>query len=403
MRIGLISQQGITEHDQWGGINSHAKMLSSLLLKQGHHVTFFTASPSNDSEKSKIDNLDLVCLDPDSSIRNGKWVIQLGNAFLSIHENRPFDCIFAEGASAWGLHRLFASLNLPVIACVHNFGLVHFYNIWKEVDNVRSMLYYFSKMVPKIFQGMFFYDIPFLQNSRWVISGSIFNALLLKRFYRIPNSRLRVIHNWVNSSHFVPASADRRETRVKLKIPQDVLTFLLVGSLWRPKGFHIAIHSFCDFLHQSPKAHMLMVGTGPYESQLRRLRDSNGLKEKIDFLGSVPNAELPSIYNSADIFLNPSLISEVLPYVLIEAMSCGLPVIATGLSGNKEAVGNAGLLVPPSDVKSLSNAMLFLAQHPDKRGTLSILARRRALNFFSESVAEEKIFSLLEKTFVTAP
>jgi glycosyltransferase involved in cell wall biosynthesis len=116
----------------------------------------------------------------------------------------------------------------------------------------------------------------------------------------------------------------------------------------------------------------------------------------------VPNAELQSIYNSADVFLSPSLISEVLPYVLIEAMSCGLPVIATGLGGNKEAVGNAGLLVPPGDVKSLSKAMLFLAQNPDKRETLSILARKRVLNLFSESVAENKIFSLLEKTFVTA-
>jgi glycosyltransferase involved in cell wall biosynthesis len=376
-------------------------MLSSLLLKQGHHVTFFTTPPSNDSDKSKVDNLDLVYLESDSARLNGKWVTQLRNAFLSTHENRPLDCIFVEGASAWGLHRLFASLSLPVIAFVHNFGLVHFYNVWKEVDNVRSMLYYFSKTVPKIVQRMFIYDIPFLQKSRWVISGSIFNAVLLKRFYRIPKSRLRVIHNWVNSSHFVPAPSVRRETRLRLKIPQDVLTFLLVGSLWRPKGFHIAIQSFCDFLHQYPKARMLIVGTGPYEPQLRRLQDSNYLKEKIEFLGSVPNGELPSIYNSADVFLSPSLISEVLPYVLIEAMSCGLPVIATELSGNKEAVGNAGLLVPLGDVKSLSNAMLFLARKPEKRERLGDFARERVIALFSEEVALKKMSMILKETFNT--
>jgi glycosyltransferase involved in cell wall biosynthesis len=376
-------------------------MLSSLLLKQGYHVTFFTTPPSNDSHKTRVDNLDLVYLDSGSAGRNGKWITQLSNTFLSIHQKRPLDCIFAEGASAWGLHRLFASLNLPVIAFVHNFGLVHFYNVWKEVDNIRSLLYYFSKTVPKIFQRMFFYDIPFLQNSRWVISGSLFNAVLLEQFYRIPKSKLKVIHNWVNSSHFVPAPSVRRKTRVKLKIPQDVLTFLLVGSLWRPKGFHVAIQSFFDFLRQSPKARMIIVGKGSYEPQLRRLRDSHYLKDKIEFIGSVPNAELPLIYNSADVFLSPSLISEVLPYVLLEAMSCGVPVIATGLSGNKEAVGDAGLLVPPGDVKSLSNAMLFLARNPDKRGTLSILARKRVLNLFSESVAENRILSLLRKTFVT--
>ena len=351
------------------------------------------------ASRQLTDNLALVYVESDSVGETGTWATELINTFLSIHENRPFDCILAEGASAWGLHRLFSALNLPVFAFVHNFGLVHFYNIWKEVDNVRSLLYYLCKTVPRTFYRMIFYDIPFLKNSRWVISGSKFNEALLRRFYRIPKSRLRVIHNWINSSQFTPALSLRQETREKLRIPQNDLTFLLVGSLWRPKGFHIAIKSFNNFVFLFPNAQLLIVGAGSYESYLRQLQTSNHcITNKVRFLGPVPNSELPAIYNSADIFLNPSLISEVLPYVLVEAMSCGLPVIATGLSGNKEAVGHAGILVPPGDIDSLTDAMLFLAKDPEKRKRFGNSARERVIEFFSEEIADRKISLLFKET-----
>lgn len=402
MRIAFISQQGISDHNLWGGINTHAKMLSGLLLKQGHFVTFFTSPESNKNKQQNPDTLELVYIDSPALKRNGKWAFRLCATFLDIHNNTPFDCIFAEGASAWGLRPLFPALKLPVFAFVHNFGIVHFYNTWKEVYNVRSMLSYFSKTIPRIFRRTLLYDVPFLQNSRWVISGSQFNAALLRRFYRIPRSKLRVIHNWINPNHFTPIPSLRNETRSRLSIPQDALTFLLVGSLWRPKGFQIAIKSFNDLLHLYPHAHLLIVGTGPLEGSLKNQAQRNiRLKRRVRFLGNFSNSKLPSIYNSADIFLNPSLISEVLPYVLIEAMSCGLPIIATKLSGNSEAVGKTGLLVPPGDSKSLTDAMLFLAKHPQKRKTFSTLARKRAIALFSEEVAEKRISSLFDLTFGT--
>jgi glycosyltransferase involved in cell wall biosynthesis len=398
MNIALISNQGITETEKWGGINSHAKMISKLLVQHGHHVTFFTAQGADEIVKEKTDGLGFKYLDSNMNNQTETWRKRLSNAFLSLHRNGFFDCVFAEGASAWGLHKTFRELNLPVFAFVHNFGIVHFYNIWKEVDNIRSMVYFFAKTIPKIIHRMLFYDIPFLQNATYVISGSKFNANLLRTCYRIQKSKLKTVHNWVDTRKFKPTTSPKNKTKAKHGIQENDLVFLLVGSLWRPKGFHVAIKSFRRFLDFCPNARLIIVGRGSYEPRLRSLSyENNYLKEKIAFLGPLPNSQLPSIYNTADVFLNPSLISEVLPFVLIEAMSSGLPIVSTNLSGSTEAIGNAGVLVPPGNIKSFTDAMLFLAKHPEKRETFSIMARKRAVKFFSETVAEKKILSLLDE------
>jgi glycosyltransferase involved in cell wall biosynthesis len=409
MRIALISQQGIREDGFWGGINSHAKSLTKILLKLGHDVTVFTAKTSplgpiqHDGENGGLTTFYI------GSVRkNGQnkypdsWIDGLRMTYLSAHRKRPFDCILTEGASAWGLHALFTELMIPVFAFVHNFGIVHFYNIWKEVDNLQSLISYFARTVPRILWRTLYYDFPFLRNSRWVISGSMFNATLLKRFYRIRQSRLRVIHNWIDTEQFSPNLRMRIDTRNRLGIPNDVLVFLLVGSLWRPKGFQIAINSFKYFVEYFPNSRLMIAGRGPYERQLRRLQQTGSLTgDEITFLGLVPNSQLPAIYNAADIFLSPSLLSEVLPYVLLEAMSCGLPVIATKLGGSKEAVGRAGMLVSAGNIKGLTDAMVALARDPETMKSFSIRSRKRALALFSEQKAEEKLSALFDITFRT--
>ena len=95
----------------------------------------------------------------------------------------------------------------------------------------------------------------------------------------------------------------------------------------------------------------------------------------------------------------PSLLSEGHAYTLIEAMACGLPSIATKLGGNIETIGDSGILVPPGDVNALEQAMIELAQNPEKRKELSRLARERVMQYFSEDVAIQKVSSLLTENF----
>ena len=131
------------------------------------------------------------------------------------------------------------------------------------------------------------------------------------------------------------------------------------------------------------------------KKHLTNLVQQNRIENKVRFLGKIKHSELPLIYNMADIFLMPSLMSEGHAYTLIEAMACGLPSIATKAGGNIETIGDAGILGPPGDVNALEQAMIELTQSPEKRRELSQRARERVMRYFSEEVAIQKISLLL--------
>jgi len=186
-----------------------------------------------------------------------------------------------------------------------------------------------------------------------------------------------------------------------LNIPYNILVFLLVGSIWRPKGFHIAIQSFRKIVHRFSNSVLLICGSGgeKEKKRLTELVQQKRIENKVRFLGKTKHSELSLIYNVADIFLMPSLLSEGHAYTLVEAMACGLPSIATKLGGNIETIGDAGILVPPGDVNALEQAMIELAQNPEKRKELSQRARERVIRYFSEELAIQKISLLLTENF----
>jgi glycosyltransferase involved in cell wall biosynthesis len=119
------------------------------------------------------------------------------------------------------------------------------------------------------------------------------------------------------------------------------------------------------------------------------------------FLGPINHNKLPSLFNAADVFLMPTLLSEVLPYAALEAMACGLPIIATDIGGTRELVDGAGFLVPPKNVDQLAHAMEDLARDPEQRHQLSERSRNRAKTFFSEVQAAHALKDLL--TRITSP
>ncbi|MDD5208565.1 MAG: glycosyltransferase family 4 protein [Elusimicrobiales bacterium] len=244
---------------------------------------------------------------------------------------------------------------------------------------------------------MFCAEIPFLHKADLVISVSEHNARLLERFYRIPKARLSVLHNWVDTDFFGPSRQRRDEGRKKLGLAPGQVCFLVTGSLWRPKGFHVAIKAFKLLAERAPDTVLILAGSGPEEKALKALSGPGLINNgRIKFLGEIALAELPSVYNSADIFLMPSIHPEGLAYTLIEAMACGLPAIATTLGGNIETLGDCGILIKPSKPEDLSSCMLDLALNPGKRSAMGTQAAERALRLFSIDMAREKVNGLLD-------
>jgi glycosyltransferase involved in cell wall biosynthesis len=103
----------------------------------------------------------------------------------------------------------------------------------------------------------------------------------------------------------------------------------------------------------------LVIGKGPDLAEVKERIIQLKLEKNIRLLGFIPDEELPLYYNTADFFILPSKSGEGLPLVSLEAMACGLPVIATKVGGVEEIMEkNFGIIIPPNNPNSLEEAIL---------------------------------------------
>ncbi len=138
------------------------------------------------------------------------------------------------------------------------------------------------------------------------------------------------------------------------------------------------IDSLILMLREIEDARLVIVGDGPLRSQLEALVRVEGLAERITFMGSVPRADVLSAVAGADVFvLNSSY--EGLPHVVLEAMACGTPVVATNVGGTGEVVidGETGLLIPPHDDIALRQAVNRILSEPGLAARLVTGAKHR--------------------------
>ena len=396
MHICLVSPTIISKDSHWGGIHTHAKLLSNLLSGLGYTVTLIVPSYSQNLSDKFPSNVNMVDLnEQQKAVDNCNWLKKRLEIISSLHKNNPFSCIISEGNSAYEFRKLKDLRTLPFFYFVHIPSFTHIYNNWKAVISLKTFFIYFLKTLPRILYRIFFWEIPLAHSCTKILSVSGIKAKQICKYYFVPEKKIEVVNNWVDLDFFAPEKEKRNIGREKLSITQDKIVFLLVGGLWRPKGFHMAIEAFSRVSLLWPNIILLVCGEGREKQNLTKLAKLKGAENRIRFLGKVVHTELPLIYNASDIFLMPSLMSEGQAYTLIEAMSCGLPVIATRKGGNIETIGDAGMLVPSGNIDSFAKTMISLVKSPEERQRLSLLARKRVMDNFSEEVASNKLKSIL--------
>lgn len=147
------------------------------------------------------------------------------------------------------------------------------------------------------------------------------------------SENLAVIGNGVDPQKFMPRP--RCAMRQKLGLPNDASVVIAVGRLDENKGFHILIEAVARL--RSSGVMLLIIGEGPRRSALENQIRRSGLNANVRLIGTVPHDELSSWYSAADVFCLASL-REGCPNVVLEAMACGLPIVATRVGGIPELV-----------------------------------------------------------------
>lgn len=176
----------------------------------------------------------------------------------------------------------------------------------------------------------------------------------------LPAGRGVVIGNGVDSTRFQPV--DRHTARTRFGLPAQAKVLITVGALVERKGFHRVIECMPELLRHHPGLHYLVVGgaspEGDMEAQLRAQAARLGLTERVHFIGPVPPEDLKWPLSAADVFVLATR-NEGWANVILEAMACGLPVVATDVGGNREVVADTrlGRIVPFGDQAALCDAL----------------------------------------------
>lgn len=168
--------------------------------------------------------------------------------------------------------------------------------------------------------------------------------------------RVHTLYNGVDGERFAPGP--REAARQRLGLPAAAPRVLYVGNLKRNKGCIDLLEAFPALLAACPQARLVYVGDGECRDQLQRRAAALGLQERVDLRGEVAHAALGDWFRAADLLCLPSY-NEGVPNVVLEAMSCGIPVVATRVGGIPEVVPeHAGILVSPRAGEELAAALL---------------------------------------------
>lgn len=171
----------------------------------------------------------------------------------------------------------------------------------------------------------------------------------------VPAEAVSVVYNGVDHQAFRPQS--RADARAGLGLGQDERVILYVGNLKASKGCLDLMEAFIRLADAQPRAVLAVVGGGEAQGPMRALAQRAGLAERVRFAGKVPHASLPTWFAAADLLCLPSH-NEGVPNVVLEAMACGLPVVATRVGGIPEVLPEfAGELVSVRDVPGIAEAI----------------------------------------------
>ena len=219
-------------------------------------------------------------------------------------------------------------------------------------------------------------NLLFARHERIVcVSGFVADALR----HEGVRTELTPCAHFVNTDRFRPDPAARERVRRALGA-EERFVVVLVGRLIREKGPELLLRAAARLPGEIV---VWMIGDGAESAPLQALAETLGLEGRVLFLGDRGNVE--PFLQAADCLACPSQWEEAAGLVNIEALACGLPVVATRVGGIPEIVddGHTGLLVPAGTVDGLAEAIHRLFKEPERRAALGRKARAVAVERFS--------------------
>lgn len=350
-----------------GGVGLHAHEMSKEQSKLGHKVMLYTASI--DSNFGFSYNYGIRRFKPIIKIFGNSIV---PNMFLELIKNKhKYDVIHAHS------HLCFST------------------NLCAFLRNIGS-----SPLVVTTHGGLNSQSAPSWVQKIYTLTGAKFTFASADKIIcytdvereeminlGVNSEKIAVIHNGIDTDMFIP-SRDRVYSEKK--------KLLWIGRYVPGKGVEYLIDAFKLLKSKYPDISLTMVGRGPQKDQIIRKIINLNLNDSIIIKDYIPNSKIVTLYHNSDILVLPSL-GEGVPRVIMEAMSCGLPVVCTKLPQLVNLVDGCGFLVPLKDPTTMAEKISEILSNETLARKFGESGRKRVVDNYSWSDTIKKTIKLYEE------
>ena len=204
--------------------------------------------------------------------------------------------------------------------------------------------------------------------------------------------------------YVIPMGTDLNNVfRPSSQVKRKAATLLFVGRLVEKKGLSFLIEALPSINHTCPQVELVIAGTGPEEQKIRSLARKLRVIDKLKFLGAITHDKLAPLYQQATITVIPSIDHEGFGLVIVEALGCKCPVIASDFPAIHENIkdGETGMLTRPKDSKDLSEKIAYLLEQPELRSKISEAGHQRVIKNFDWKQIGAQYSSLILKEATT--
>ncbi len=371
MRIALISQEYPPE-TAGGGLGTQTRLKAHGLSRRGHEVFVISRSIDDRTHEywdGRVHVTRVPGFESQVSLHTdvADWVTysaQINTALMARHAASPLDLVdFPEWAaegyvfllnqSEWNRVATVVQLHGPLVWFAHT---VHWPAIKSEFYRTGTML-----------------EATCLRLADAIYTSSRQSADFAGREYQLQRELIPLIYVGVDTSRFTPSSTP----------PPERPTIVFAGKLVYNKGVFQLVDAALELAKELPTLRLRLLGRADeaIAQELTRRAAAAGRAELLELVGFVPHDEMPAQYGRAHVFAAPAPHEPGPGLVYLEAMACGLPVIACEGNGASEVIHNkdTGLLVPPGDRTALVSALRQMLTDEEFRRETGKRARRYAV------------------------
>ncbi|MEI6808379.1 MAG: glycosyltransferase family 4 protein [bacterium] len=370
-----------------GGTQTQTRLLADNLVARGFKVTVVTRrSEASFPAEEIVGGARVVRVAPAGDGQRKRWwmLFTVTPKLLALH--REYNVIFVTGFRTIGVSAVIACMLAGKKCVLRAVSAGEMSGEFFGPGLVRMGL----KTTSLPIRALLAIRNAFLKRADAFIAQSSEIARELASCGVLPE-RVRIIPNGVDTGIFHPVmQPDKAELRKKLNLPADRLLVIYTGRIVTYKGLPLLLKVWKEIAELRADADLLLAGSESNDLcdcmvELREFVDKNGLRDRVRFLGSVPNVD--EYLKASDVFVLPTE-NEVFSNSAIEAMACGLPVVCTPVGGFKDVVkhGVNGMIVEVGDHRGLSNALECLLGNAALRKSLGDAALATVQERYSKQI-----------------